>query len=133
MPPCAFQDLCYLDQVTPAAGIIKPDHIAEVSIHLEDFPTVKVFVDGAPQNSWCEDTRDKEAVLVVKVQASYNTNETKTHRIRVRHCCSSQTAQLGTRPNGSGQIQGNLLRRADYQHLSSSYDMVNHLRNLHSP
>ncbi|KAG6758136.1 hypothetical protein POTOM_038472 [Populus tomentosa] len=120
-------------EVTPAAGIIKPDHIAEVSIHLEDFPTVKVFVDGAPQNSWCEDTRDKEAMLVVKVRASYNTNETKTHRIRVRHCCSSQTAQLGTRPNGSGQIQGNLLRRADYQHLSSSYDMVNHLRNLHSP
>uniref|UniRef100_A0A3N7GG95 Inositol polyphosphate-related phosphatase domain-containing protein n=1 Tax=Populus trichocarpa TaxID=3694 RepID=A0A3N7GG95_POPTR len=120
-------------EVTPAAGIIKPDHIAEVSIHLEDFPTVEVFVDGAPQNSWCEDTRDKEAMLVVKVQASYNTNETKNHRIRVRHCCSSQTAQLGTRPNGSGQIQGNLLRRADYQHLSSSYDMVNHLRNLHSP
>ncbi|KAH8496762.1 hypothetical protein H0E87_019492 [Populus deltoides] len=120
-------------EVTPAAGIIKPDHTAEVSIHLEDFPTMEVFVDGAPQNSWCEDTRDKEAMLVVKVRASYNTNETKNHRIRVRHCCSSQTAQLGTRPNGSGQIQGNLLRRADYQHLSSSYDMVNHLRNLHSP
>jgi len=133
VPPCAFQDLCYLDQVTPAAGIIKPDHTAEVSIHLEDFPTMEVFVDGAPQNSWCEDTRDKEAMLLVKVRASYNTNETKNHRIRVRHCCSSQTAQLGTRPNGSGQIQGNLLRRADYQHLSSSYDMVNHLRNLHSP
>ncbi|KAJ6718177.1 TYPE I INOSITOL POLYPHOSPHATE 5-PHOSPHATASE 12 [Salix purpurea] len=120
-------------EVTPAAGIIKPDQIAEVSIHLEDFPTLEVYVDGVPQNSWCEDTRDKEAMLVVKVRATCNTNETKNHRIRVRHCCSSRTAQLETRPNGSGQIQGNLLRRADYQHLNSSYEVVNHLRNLHSP
>ncbi|CAK7325999.1 unnamed protein product [Dovyalis caffra] len=120
-------------EVTPAAGIIKPDHIAEVSIHLEDFPTVEVFVDGAPRNSWCEDTRDKEAILVVKVRGAYNTNETRNHRIRVRHCCSSQTAQLDPKLNGPGQIKGNLLHRADYQHLSSSYDVVNHLRNLHSP
>ncbi|XP_011010694.1 PREDICTED: type II inositol 1,4,5-trisphosphate 5-phosphatase FRA3-like [Populus euphratica] len=120
-------------EVTPAAGIIKPGHIAEVSIHLEDFPTLEVFLDGVPQNSWCEDTRDKEAILVVKVRGTCNTNETRNHRIRVRHCCSSQTAQLDPRPNGSEQVQGNLLHRADYQHLSSSYDVVSHLRNLRSP
>jgi len=133
VPLCAFQNLCNLNQVTPAAGIIKPGHIAEVSIHLEDFPTLEVFLDGVPQNSWCEDTRDKEAILVVKVRGTCNTNETRNHRIRVRHCCSSQTAQLDPRPNGSEQIQGNLLHRADYQHLSSSYDVVSHLRNLRSP
>ncbi|KAJ6768252.1 INOSITOL 5-PHOSPHATASE [Salix koriyanagi] len=85
-------------EVTPAAGIIKPDHIAEVSIHLEDFPTLEVFADGVPQNPLCEDTGDKEAILVVKVRGTFNTNETKNHRIRVRHCCSSQTAQLDPRP-----------------------------------
>nr|TKS04155.1 hypothetical protein D5086_0000145910 [Populus alba]TKS04157.1 hypothetical protein D5086_0000145930 [Populus alba] len=120
-------------EVTPAAGIIKPGHIAEVSIHLEDFPTLEVFLDGVPQNSWCEDTRDKEAILVVKGRGTCNTNETRNHRIRVRHCCSSQTAQLDPGPNGSDQVQGNLLHRADYQHLSSSYDVVSHLRNLRSP
>lgn len=104
-----------------------------MSIHLEDFPTLEVYVDGIPQNSWCEDTRDQEAILVVKVYGTYNTSEMRNHRIRVRHCCSSQAARLDPRPKGSGHIQGNLLHRADNQQLSSSYDVVNHLRNLHSP
>lgn len=132
-PHWAFENFCNLNQVTPAAGIIKPDHIAEVSIHLEDFPTLEEFVDGFPQNSWCEDTRDKEAILVVRVQGTYKRTETRNHRIRVRHCCSGLTSGIDPRPNGSGRIQGNVLHRSDYQQLSSSYDVVNHLRNLHSP
>ncbi|KDP32488.1 hypothetical protein JCGZ_13413 [Jatropha curcas] len=120
-------------EVTPAAGVIKPDHIAEVSVHLEDFPTLEEFVDGVPQNSWCEDTRDKEAIMAVKVHSSNNTTALRNHRIRVRHCCSRKTTRIDPTPKQSGQVQGSLLPRSDYQQLSSSYDVVDHLRKLHSP
>ncbi|XP_022744557.1 type II inositol polyphosphate 5-phosphatase 15 isoform X2 [Durio zibethinus] len=119
-------------QVTPAAGIIKPDNVAEVSVHLEAFHTQEEFVDGFPQNWWCEDDRDKEAILVVKVHGRY-TMETRNHRIRVRHCCSGKMKRIDPKPSDSVQVQGNLLHRADYQRLSASYDVVDHLRNLHSP
>ncbi|XWS58889.1 hypothetical protein CRYUN_Cryun08bG0073700 [Craigia yunnanensis] len=119
-------------QVTPAAGIIKPDHVAEVAVHLEAFHTQEEYVNGFPQNWWCEDDRDKEAILVVKVHGKY-TMETRNHRIRVRHCCSTKMKKIDPKPSDSVQNQGNLLHRADYQRLSVSYDMVDHLRNLHSP
>ncbi|KAJ8753067.1 hypothetical protein K2173_011835 [Erythroxylum novogranatense] len=121
-------------EVIPAAGIIRPDQIAEVSVHLEDFPTLEEYVDGVPQNSWCEDTRDKEVILVVKVHGGYNsTVDMRNHRIRVRHCRSAHTTRTEANANGSRQVQVNLLHRSDYQRLSSSYDVVDHLRNLHSP
>ncbi|KAG4997662.1 hypothetical protein JHK82_028431 [Glycine max] len=53
-------------EVSPATGIIRPDQIVEVSVHHEEFQTLEEFVDGVVQNSWCEDSRDKEAILVVK-------------------------------------------------------------------
>ncbi|XP_038998240.1 type II inositol polyphosphate 5-phosphatase 15-like isoform X2 [Hibiscus syriacus] len=117
-------------QVTPAAGIIKPDHVAEVSVHLEAFHTQEEFVNGFPQNWWCEDDRDKEAILVVKAHGRY-TMETRNHRIRVRHCCSAK--KIDPKPRDSVQVQGNRLHRADYQRLSVSSDVVDHLRRLHSP
>ncbi|KAG4919690.1 hypothetical protein JHK85_057971 [Glycine max] len=54
-------------EVSPATGIIRPDQIVEVSVHHEEFQTLEEFVDGVVQNSWCEDSRDKEAILVVKI------------------------------------------------------------------
>lgn len=128
----AFEKKSELKQVTPAAGVIKPDQIAEVSVHLEDFPTLEEYVDGAPQNSWCEDTRDKEAILVIKVHGM-NTRDSRDHRIRIRHCCAPRRAGLDPKSNGSSQVPGNLLPRSDYQRLSGSYDVVDHLRSLHSP
>lgn len=120
-------------QVTPAAGIIKPNQIAEVSVHHEEFQTVEEYVDGIPQNCWCEDSRDKEVILVVAVRGMYSTI-TRNHRIRVRHCYSARTNKVGAKPdNINRQVDGNLLHRADFQRLSGSYDVVNHLRNLHSP
>ncbi|CAN1121317.1 Type II inositol polyphosphate 5-phosphatase 15 [Linum perenne] len=119
-------------QVIPAAGVISPENIAEVWVHHENFSTVEEFVDGAPLNSWCEDIRDKEVILVVKVQGTYNTTETRNHRIRVRHCRSGQASRIDPDVN-SNKSQGNLLHRADYENLSSSYDVVNHLRKLNSP
>ena len=112
--------LSCLAQVTPAAGIIKPDHVAEVVVHLEAFHTQEEFVNGFPQNWWCEDDRDKEAILVVKVHGKY-TMETRNHRIRVRHCCSDKMKKIDPKPSDSVQNQGNVLHRADYQRLSVSY------------
>ena len=119
-------------QVSPATGIIKPDHIAEVSVHHEEFETLEEFVDGVVQNSWCEDSRDKEAILVVKVHGKYTT-QTRNHRVRVHHCFSSKKNPMGPQPNSSKPVQGSLLHRSDFQRLSSSCDVVDQLQKLHSP
>ena len=63
----------------------------DITIHHEDFYTQEEFVDGIPQNWWCEDTRDKEAVIVVNITGSTST-ETKTHTINVRHRCPATSA-----------------------------------------
>lgn len=118
------------NQVTPAAGTIIPDHIAEVIVH-EDFQTLEEFVDGIPQNWWCEDARDKEAILVVKVRGKYSM-DTKSHRVRVRHCISSRRKQDSAMPE-TRQFQETVLHRSNIQSLRGSYDVVNHLRNLQSP
>ncbi|KAF5959225.1 hypothetical protein HYC85_000434 [Camellia sinensis] len=118
-------------EVSPAAGIIKPDHIVEISVRREDFQTLEEFVDGVPRNWWCEDARDKEVILVVKVRDSCTT-ETRSHRIRVRHSFSGKTMHMDNKDN-SGHIQANVLRRSDFQRLSCSSDVVDHLRNFHSP
>ncbi|KAL5580079.1 hypothetical protein UlMin_012521 [Ulmus minor] len=118
-------------EVIPATGIIRPDHIAEVSVHHEDFQTLEEYVDGVPQNCWCEDSRDKEVILLVKVRGRYTT-ESRSHRVHVRHCFSVRMKQ-NNRERDSKQIQGTVLQRSDFQRLSSSYDMVNRLQNIPSP
>lgn len=90
------------------------------------------FVDGHPQNSWCEVTRDKEVILLVKVYGTFS-SKSKNHRIRVRHCVSPKTEGTGTKTNNSTQIHGSVLQRSDIQCLSMSSDVVDHLRNLHTP
>ncbi|CAN8318308.1 unnamed protein product [Cochlearia groenlandica] len=87
-------------EVLPAAGTIKPDSSVEVSVHHEEFHTLEEFVDGIPQDWWCEDTRDKEAILVVNVQGSCST-ETVCHRVHVRHCFSAKTFRIDTNPSNS--------------------------------
>jgi hypothetical protein len=80
-----------ITQVQPAVGLIKPGETVEITVHHEDFYTQEEFVDGIPQNWWCEDTRDKEAVLKVIISGSTST-ETKTHTINVRHRCPAASA-----------------------------------------
>lgn len=119
-------------QVVPASGIIKPDEIFEVSVHHQDYQTVEEFVDGVPQNWWCEDARDKEVILAVKVHDSCM-RETRMHRICLRHCLATSNAR-NSKPDSLNDIQSNLLHRSDIQRLSSSsYDVVNKLKNLKSP
>ncbi|XP_010517968.1 PREDICTED: type I inositol polyphosphate 5-phosphatase 12 [Camelina sativa] len=87
-------------EVTPAAGTIEPDSLVEVSVHHEEFHTLEEFVDGIPQNWWCEDTRDKEAILVVNVQGGCST-ETVCHRVHVRHCFSAKSLRIDSNPSNS--------------------------------
>ncbi|CAL0299971.1 unnamed protein product [Lupinus luteus] len=119
-------------EVSPATGIIRPDHMVEVSVHHEEFQTLEEFVDGVVQNSWCEDSRDMEAILVVKVRGNC-TSQTRDHRVRVHHCYSAKKNQTESQPNNSSDIQASVLRRSDFQRLSSSYDVVDKLHNLHCP
>ncbi|KAA0038219.1 type II inositol polyphosphate 5-phosphatase 15 isoform X1 [Cucumis melo var. makuwa] len=119
-------------EVSPATGIIKPNQIVEVSVCLEESHMSEGFVDGHPQNSWCEVTRDKEVILLVKVYGTFS-SKSKNHRIRVRHCVSPKTEGTGTKTNNSTQIHGSVLQRSDIQCLSMSSDVVDHLRNLHTP
>ncbi|XP_042486543.1 type II inositol polyphosphate 5-phosphatase 15-like [Macadamia integrifolia] len=117
-------------EVTPAAGIIKPGQIAEVSVLHEEFHTLEEFVDSVPRNWWCEDTRDKEVILVVNVRGSCTTDR-RCHRIRVRHCLSSKTLHIDSRSGDSRRFQGNVLHRADFRHLSGSSDVADDVCYLH--
>ncbi|KAK7391861.1 hypothetical protein VNO78_20284 [Psophocarpus tetragonolobus] len=120
-------------EVSPATGIIKPDQIVEVSVHHEEFQTLEEFVDGVVQNSWCEDSRDKEAMLAVKMHGNY-TIQPRNHRVRVHHCYSSKKKPMfDSQPDGSRHIQGTVLHRSDFKPLSSSCDVVDQLQKLHSP
>lgn len=118
-------------QVTPASGILRPDQIVEVSVHHEEFQTREEFVDGVVQNSWCEDSRDKEAMLLVKVRGKYS-SQTRNHRVCVHHCFIAKKNQMDSQPKSPRHTQGSILQRSDFQRLSSSYDVVEQLQNLHS-
>ncbi|KAL3520460.1 hypothetical protein ACH5RR_018609 [Cinchona calisaya] len=119
-------------EVIPAAGIIKPDHVAEISVHHEEYETLEEFVDGTPQNWWCEDARDKEVILLVKVYGSFST-EAKAHRIRLRHSFSGKSKPMNRRINNPNHPPANVLYRSEFQHLSGTSDVVDLLWNLQSP
>ncbi|KAK6914440.1 Endonuclease/exonuclease/phosphatase [Dillenia turbinata] len=97
-------------EVTPAAGVIQPDQVAEVSVHHEEFHTLEEFVDGVPQNWWCEDMRDKEVILLVIVQGSCSVGTT-IHSVRVRHCFSNKTIHIDSAK--SRQSQGSSTHQSE--------------------
>ncbi|CAI0396986.1 unnamed protein product [Linum tenue] len=113
-------------EVTPAAGIIKPDNSMEVSVHHEEFHTLEDLVDGIPQNWWCEDTRDKEVILVVVVQGSSST-EVTTHRVHVRHCLSANTLRADSK---SGSRRG---QKSDPRQQSGASAATNDSRSSQKP
>lgn len=113
-------------QVQPAAGIIKPGQIIEVTVHHEDFYTQEEFIDGIPQNWWCEDTRDKEVVLLVNVMGSYQT-DSRSHRIHVRHCFSAKASCSETKSTSKKKPPANHLQRSDFEPFSSSSDVMRDL------
>ncbi|KAF5733949.1 Endonuclease/exonuclease/phosphatase family protein isoform 7 [Tripterygium wilfordii] len=108
-------------EVTPAAGIIEPHQYVEVSVHHEEFHALEEFVDGIPQNWWCEDTRDKEVILAVNVQGSCSTEKSR-HRIHVLHCFSAKTVHIGSKSNSSSHKQGGSHQRSEHRQFGSSSD-----------
>ncbi|KAL8517865.1 hypothetical protein ACS0TY_009249 [Phlomoides rotata] len=110
------------------------DQIAEISICNDEYQTYEEFVDGVPHNFWCEDARDKEVFLVLRVRGSCTT-EAKTQRIRVRYSITGKRTPMNNHKanNPNPGVHPNLLHRSDFHRLSSSCDMVDHLRNLDTP
>ncbi|XP_021734312.1 type II inositol polyphosphate 5-phosphatase 15-like isoform X1 [Chenopodium quinoa] len=119
-------------QVTPAKGVIEPDRTLEVEVNHEEFQTLEEFVDGVPQNSWCEDARDKEVIMVVRVHGSCCT-EIGNHRIRVRYCCLAKGKRSMAKTRNENKVQSNLLQRSNIQNLNTSLDVFDKLRKLRSP
>ncbi|CAI9090780.1 OLC1v1025619C3 [Oldenlandia corymbosa var. corymbosa] len=116
-------------KVSPAAGIIKPHQVAEISIHHEEYQTLEEFVDGTPQNWWCEDARDKEVILLVRIRGSYST-ESKSHRIRLRHSITGKVGPMNQKVQNSVQQPANVLYRSNIQRFSGTSDIVDQLKNL---
>ncbi|KAJ6683413.1 hypothetical protein OIU85_007127 [Salix viminalis] len=116
-------------EVTPAAGIIKQDHFVDISVHHEEFHSLEEHFDGIPQNWWCEDTRDKEAMLSVNIQGS-NATEIRSHQIIVRHCYSAKTVRIDSLSNDSRKGQGGSVHRSDLRQLSGSSDAVDDFRDF---
>ncbi|KAK6138629.1 hypothetical protein DH2020_027615 [Rehmannia glutinosa] len=92
-------------EVTPAAGLIRPDQVADISVHHEESHKLEEFVDGIPQSWWSEDTRDKELILLVIVRGSCST-DSKTHRVNVRHCFSGNSLRIDSGTNALRRSEG---------------------------
>uniref|UniRef100_A0A0D9X9Y8 Inositol polyphosphate-related phosphatase domain-containing protein n=1 Tax=Leersia perrieri TaxID=77586 RepID=A0A0D9X9Y8_9ORYZ len=135
-PPRASFGLPLWLEIEPSVGLIEPGETMEVTVHHEDYYTQEVFVNGVLENCWCEVTRDKEAILLVNVTGSTST-ETITHRINVRHCCSTISAHSPINPlsiatpstdallgeastRSSKKNPSNYLQRSDFKPFGSS-------------
>ncbi|CAJ1940417.1 unnamed protein product [Sphenostylis stenocarpa] len=91
-------------EVTPAAGVIKPEQNVEVSVRHEDVHPLEESANGVPQTWWNEDTRDKEVILVVHVQGSSSVR-TSCQQIHVRHCMAAKPARLDSKSNSAKRNQ----------------------------
>ncbi|KAJ4805284.1 Endonuclease/exonuclease/phosphatase family protein [Rhynchospora pubera] len=115
-------------EVHPATGVIKRDQTIDVMIRQDSFEKREEFVDGMVQNWWCEDTRDKELILLVNITGKSST-DSSVHRIHVKHCPSliERNGKLCTSKRG----QPNQQQKADAKQSDGS-DVPNlcHMRML---
>ncbi|CAI8616473.1 unnamed protein product [Vicia faba] len=91
-------------EVSPSVGIIKPEQTVEISVRHEDMNATEDVVDGVPQNWWSEDTRDKEVILVVRVQGS-STVQSCSQKIHVRHSFSAKPVRNDSKSNSARRNQ----------------------------
>ncbi|XP_008811418.2 type I inositol polyphosphate 5-phosphatase 13-like isoform X1 [Phoenix dactylifera] len=106
-------------KITPTAGIIKPGHMIDVSLHHEDLDTLE-YVDGIPRNRWHEDTGGKVAILMVNIRGSCSV-KSRSYRAQVRHI--SSTTSFNESRGTSKQIQSNP-QRPDFANSSGSSNVV---------
>jgi hypothetical protein len=111
-------------EVSPGAGIIKPDASLQVKVHHEDSHNSEEFIDGIQQNSLSEESSDKEVTLIIIVQGSCSTR-TISHSIKVRHCSSaakslslvhSKTTTMTKNLEGSTRYQTDANRGGSTRH-----------------
>ncbi|CAL5199676.1 unnamed protein product [Lathyrus oleraceus] len=91
-------------EVSPSVGIIKPEQTVEISVRHEDMNATEEVVDGMPQNWWSEDTRDKEVILVVRVQGS-STVQSCSQKIHVCHSFSAKPVRNDSKSNSARRNQ----------------------------
>jgi hypothetical protein len=85
-------------------------------IRQDDFEKREEYVDGMVQNWWCEDTREKELVLLVNIIGTKSTDNF-IHRIHVKHCPptidKNDKKCTSTRRNQTNQQQRADAKRSD--------------------
>ncbi|XP_058752709.1 type I inositol polyphosphate 5-phosphatase 12-like isoform X2 [Vicia villosa] len=91
-------------EVSPSVGIIKPEQTVEISVRHEDMNATEEVVDGVPQNWWSEDTRDKEVILIVRIQGS-STVQSCNQKIHVRHSFSAKPVRTDSKSNSARRNQ----------------------------
>ncbi|XP_055820061.1 type I inositol polyphosphate 5-phosphatase 12-like [Solanum dulcamara] len=119
-------------EVTPASGIIKPDQDAEILIRHEEFNKLEETVDGIPQSWWCEDTRDKEVILLINVTASRST-EARTHKVNVRHSFSANAVRTTSKSSSRRSQGGSSHHRSALRHVGSGSESMTDHQSLRGP
>ncbi|KAL5983104.1 hypothetical protein ACLOJK_017185 [Asimina triloba] len=133
---CIFNvDIAHVDEsirrqefgeVSPATGVIKPAQMAEVSLFHPEYKTLEDIMDG---QSWLsDDTKEREAVLLVKITANFST-ETSIHRVQVRHCFTARHARSDSKVGTKRALQTCLQHRSELRNLPVSSDSADDSRN----
>lgn len=117
-------------QVTPAAGIIRPDQAAEILVQHVDSQSLEDSVDGTPQSWWSEDTINKEVILMIFIKASQST-EARTHQVHVHHSFSAGALHVNSKKGGRNN-EGSSHHRSTHKYAGSNSNKKDH-QNIRVP
>ncbi|XP_015947171.1 type I inositol polyphosphate 5-phosphatase 12 isoform X1 [Arachis duranensis] len=87
-------------EVTPPAGIIKPEQSVEVSVRHEELHSSEDSTDGGSTKRRSEENQDKEVILVVHVQGSCSI-QTYSQKVHVRHYFTAKTLRTDSKSNNA--------------------------------
>lgn len=121
----------FLIQVTPAAGIIKPDQAAEILVQHEDSQSLEDSVDGPPQSRCSEDTINKEVTLMIFIKASQST-EARTYQVHVCHSFSADALRVNSKNSGRSN-EGSSHHRSTLKHSGSTSNKKKDHQNIRVP
>uniref|UniRef100_A0A3Q7JU49 MSP domain-containing protein n=1 Tax=Solanum lycopersicum TaxID=4081 RepID=A0A3Q7JU49_SOLLC len=118
-------------EVTPAAGIIKPDQAAEILVQHEDSQSLEDSVDGPPQSRCSEDTINKEVTLMIFIKASQST-EARTYQVHVCHSFSADALRVNSKNSGRSN-EGSSHHRSTLKHSGSTSNKKKDHQNIRVP